>query len=94
MVYRWVKDLVITKTYDGLYVQKAVLAKIAGMKGVPYRLATPQEEAQGIDGYAGDTAYSIKPESYKTMQYLPETISVRMVYYTKTKTGLTIEIED
>ena len=29
MVQRWVEDLVITKTYNGMYVQKAILAKLA-----------------------------------------------------------------
>ena len=29
MVQIWVKDLVITKTYNGMYLQKAILAKIA-----------------------------------------------------------------
>lgn len=94
MVRRWVKDLVITKTYNGLYVQEAILARIAGARGIPYRMAAAAEEAQGIDGYVGDTAYSIKPSSYKTMNRLPEEIPVKMVYYTKKKTGLLIEVEE
>lgn len=44
--------------------------------------------------YVGDIPYSVKPDTYKTMERLSETISVKMIYYTKTKTGLTIEIED
>ena len=59
-----------------------------------YRLATPQEESVGIDGYVGDVPYSIKPDSYKTMNRLSETIAVKMIYYTKNKTGLKIEVED
>ena len=94
MVRRWVKDLVITKTYNGLYVQEAILARMAEVRGVPYRMAAAAEEAQGIDGYVGDTAYSIKSSSYKTMNRLPEEIPVKMVYYTKKKTGLLIEAEE
>lgn len=94
MVAHWVEDLVITKTFNGLYVQKAILASLAERRGTTYRLATPEEEAVGIDGYVGNVPYSVKPTSYKTMGRLSETIAVKMIYYTKTKTGLTIELED
>lgn len=94
MVQRWVEDLVITKTYNGLYVQKAILAKLAKIKCTTYRLAYPNEESIGIDGYVGNTAYSVKPDTYKTMGRLSETINVKMVYYTKTKTSLKIDVED
>lgn len=94
MVREWVVDLVITKTFNGLYVQKAILRKIAEIKGQKYRLATPDEEAKGIDGFVGKIPYSIKPDTYKTMGRLSENIDVIMVYYTKKKTGLTVEIEE
>ena len=94
MVKMWVTDLVITKTFNGLYVQKAILSKMSKLTNKPYRLATPEEESQGIDGYVGDIAYSLKPDTYKLMNRLSEQINVKMVYYTKTKTGLKIEVED
>lgn len=94
MVEHWVEDLVIAKTFNGLYVQKAILASLAERMGTTYRLATPDEESVGIDGYVGDVPYSVKPDTYKTMGRLSETIAVKMIYYTKTKTGLTIEVED
>lgn len=94
MVQRWVEDLVITKTYNGMYVQRAILAKLANIKGLSFRLATPDEESIGIDGYVGTVAYSIKPDTYKTMNRLSETIDVKMIYYTKKKIGLTIEVEE
>lgn len=94
MVARWVEDHVITKTFNGLYVQKAILASLAERKGTTFRLATPEEESSGIDGYVGHIPYSVKPSTYKTMGRLSETIEVKMIYYTKTKTGLTIEVED
>ena len=77
-----------------MYVQKAILAFLADKTNHNYRLATPEEEAKGIDGYVGETAYSIKPDTYKTMGRLPEVINVKMIYYTKKKAGLTIEVED
>ena len=94
MVRQWVYDLVINKTYDGLYVQKDILEFLAKERHATYRLATPEEETKGIDGYVGDIPYSIKPESYKTMDRLSETIPVKMIYYAKTNTGLKLDIED
>ncbi|MCI8342037.1 MAG: MjaI family restriction endonuclease [Firmicutes bacterium] len=94
MVHDWVNDLVVTKTYNGLHIQEAVLAKIAAESGSSYSLSSPEEEALGIDGYVGDTAYSIKPDTYKTMSHLPEVIDVKMAYYKKNKNGLNVEIED
>lgn len=94
LVRAWVKDLVILKTYNGLYVQKVILAKLASIKNQEYRLATRDEESQGIDGYVGEKAYSIKPDTYKTMGRLSETINVTMIYYTKTKNSLKIEVEE
>ena len=94
MVEKWVEDLVIYKTFNGLYVQKAILASLAERKGTTYRLATPDEESAGIDGFVGTTPYSVKPDTYKTMSRLSEVIDVKMIYYTKTKTGLKIEVED
>ena len=94
MIRRWVKDLIIDKTYNGLYVQKVILSFLSEKRGEPYRLSSPEEEAKGIDGYVGDTAYSIKPSTYQAMDRLPETIDVSMIYYEKTKSGLVIEIDE
>ena len=94
MVMHFVEDLVINKTFIGMYVQKAILASLAERKGTTYRLATPSEESAGIDGYVGTIPYSVKPDTYKTMGRLSETIDVKMIYYTKTKTGLKIEVEE
>lgn len=94
MIKHWVEDLVISKTFNGLYFQKAILASLAERKKTTFRLATPSEEAQGIDGFVGDLPYSIKPTTYKTMGRLPETINSTMIFYEKTKTGVHVEIDD
>lgn len=94
MVKKWVEDLIIHKTFNGLYIQKAILAFLSEKQKTAYRLASPEEEAQGIDGYIGDAPYSIKPETYKTMAALPENIPVKIIYYSKTKTGIHIGTED
>ena len=94
MVRQWVEDLVISKTFSGMYVQRAILAKISDMREEPFRLASPEEESKGIDGYVGDTAYSIKPVTYKTMGRLSESIDIKMIYYSKKKSGLLVETEE
>lgn len=92
MVASWVKDLVINKTFNGMYIQKAILSKLASIKNETFRLATPTEESQGIDGFVGSTAYSIKPDTYKHMDQLNEEIDITMIFYKKKKSGLSIEV--
>ncbi|MCC8135931.1 MAG: MjaI family restriction endonuclease [Ruminococcus sp.] len=96
MVKHWVEDLVITKTYNGLYFQQAILEKLSTILGLSYRLATTAEESKGIDGYVGNTAYSIKPDTYKSTnaRSISDDVNVKMISYTKKKTGITVEIED
>lgn len=94
LILRWVDDLVIDKTFAGLNLQKAILASLAGRLGCEYRLATPEEESKGIDGYVGDTAYSVKPDTYRAKASLPERIDVKMIYYKKNRGKLELEIDD
>lgn len=91
MVRRWVEDLVIEKTFVGLRFQEAILKRVASMRKEKYRFATPQEESRGIDGFIGDTPVSIKPDTYKTKDFLPEEIGAKIIFYRKTKTGLEID---
>lgn len=95
MVEKWVTDLVINKTCMGLYYQQVILSCLAERNQTAWRLANPEEEAKGIDGYVGSQAYSVKPKTYKTMDRLPETIRITMIYYSVSANGdLNIEIED
>ena len=80
LVRAWIKDLLIAKTYNGMYVQEAILRELAERKNLPFRRSTPEEESQGIDGYVGEIAYSVKPDTYKTMRRLPESIGYTMIY--------------
>lgn len=93
MISNWVKDLVIIKTFIGLKFQEAILSKIANLIKTTYTLATPEEESKGIDGYIGDQPVSIKPETYKSKMSLQEKIDVKLIFYNKTKAGITIDIE-
>lgn len=94
LVERWVKDLVIVKTFIGLRFQEAILKRVAGIRRCDCRLATPEEEAKGIDGYVGQRPVSIKPDTYRSKRSLGEDIAVSFIYYAKLKDGIEIEFEE
>jgi hypothetical protein len=91
MVKEWVEDLVLNKTFVGLRFQESILKKVASLKRESYRLATPEEESQGIDGYIGLKKVSIKPITYKTKNMLNEEIAIDIIFYNKKKDGINIE---
>jgi MjaI restriction endonuclease len=94
MIETWVRDLVIVKTFVGLKFQEAILKTVAKDLKMNYRLAEPQEESQGIDGYIGTNPVSIKPQSYKSKDALSEQILVPIIFYEKKKDGILIEFDD
>jgi hypothetical protein len=94
MVRNWVEDLVITKTFVGFRFQEAILKKVAEMLNGQYRLATPEDEAKGIDGYINGIPVSIKPSTYKSKRLmLSEQIGAAIIFYEKTKAGLVVEFD-
>ncbi len=90
LVKKWVEHLVLTQSYGGLRFQKSILKQIADAKKTSFRLATPDEESKGIDGYIGAMPVSVKPVSYKSKPMLPEEIEVKIIYYEKKKNGLKV----
>ena len=80
--------MIIVKTFVGLRFYEAVLKKIAEKFGSGYRLSTPEDESEGIDGYIGDIPISLKPKTYQSKKMLTEKIEVDIVYYEKQKDGL------
>ena len=94
MVEEWVKDLVILKTFIGLKFQEAILKSVASELKTTYRLATPEEESQGIDGMVGKKPVSIKPTSYELKKLLGETIEVPFIFYQKLKDGIKITFDE
>jgi hypothetical protein len=92
IVRQWIEELVVVKTFVGLRFQEAILKKIAQQLNTTYRLAKPNEESQGIDGYLGEKAVSIKPTTYDAKQGLNETIGVPIIFYEKKKTSICIII--
>jgi uncharacterized protein YukE len=93
LVKKWVEDLIFNKTFTGLRCQESILKRVAIRMGVTYRLANPEEESQGIDGFIGERPVSIKPVTYKTKNMLNENISVRIIFYDKQKDGITVDCE-
>jgi DNA-directed RNA polymerase subunit L len=91
LIERWVKDLVIVKTFLGLRFQEVILKKGAEIKNLPYRLSSIEEEARGIDGFIGDLPISIKATTYKVKASLQENIQVKIIYYEKKKDGIEVD---
>jgi hypothetical protein len=91
LVQQWVYGLVVVKAFIGLRFQEAILKKGAEIKGTSYRLAGPEEESKGIDGYIGDLPVSIKPHTYEVKAALSERIAVKIIYYRKLKDGLEVD---
>ena len=85
LIEQWVTDLVINKTFIGMKFQKSILIAVSRIYNATWRLSTPDEESRGIDGYIGNKAVSIKPDTYATMNTLPETISCPIIIYTKSE---------
>ena len=61
-VKNWTKDLIIDKTFSGLQLQLDILEMVS--ETGEFRLSTPDEESQGIDGYVDGEPVSIKPNTY------------------------------
>jgi hypothetical protein len=94
MVERWVRDLVIVKTFLGLRFQEAVLKKGADIKETNWRLSNPSEESQGIDGFVGNIPVSIKPDTYQIKKALREHIDIKIIFYSKIKDGIEVDYSE
>lgn len=91
MVGQWIRELILAKTYAGLRFQESILKTIAEKNSTTYRLARPDEESKGIDGFIGIKPVSIKPVSYQSKTFLPETIDAKIIYYEKVRGGITFK---
>jgi hypothetical protein len=89
----WVKDLIYNKTYCGLKLQNAIIAYLANQFNKSWKLAEPNEESKGIDGYIGEIPVQIKSSTYQIEASLPENIDVAIIYYEKKKDGIVISYD-
>lgn len=92
VIKEWAEDLVLSKTYAGLRFQGAIIKKVADFMKKKYRLATPAEEAKGIDGIIGNMPISIKPITYKLKKELTEEIDAKIIYYEKVNSDIVVDI--
>ncbi|MCR4438416.1 MAG: MjaI family restriction endonuclease [bacterium] len=93
MITKWVEDLVLAKTFVGLKYQEAIPKKVAELTGLAYRLATPVQEAGGVDGVIGDREVSIKPSSWRTQVVQREELGGVLITYEKRDDGVEIEFD-
>jgi len=70
------------------------LLDVAKQFSFSYRLAEPQEESQGIDGFINVIPVSIKPISYEIKKSLSEKILVSIIFYKKLKDGIKISYNE
>ena len=95
-VRKWVEDLVLIKTYEGLMLQDVILKKVAEELDSNYRFATIEEEAKGIDGIIiidnKEIPVSIKPKSYVMQEkHLLEELKGHLIIYEKKKNKIVID---
>jgi hypothetical protein len=94
LIKKWVEDLVLTQTFIGLRFQEAIIKKLSLLTGKKYRMATPEEESKGIDGFIDDIPVSIKPETYKIKKILKERIHAPIIYYKKEKNEIIFDVSE
>lgn len=92
----WLYDLIINKTFEGLYVQILILKKVSTTLKCHYRLANQKEESKGIDAILlckdKEIAVQIKPSSFKAEKQLTDKFTVPILFYEKTKDGIIVDI--
>jgi len=97
-VRKWVMDLVLVKTYEGLMLQEAILKKIARELGGSYEFATAKEESKGIDGFivigSQKLPVSIKPKTYELEGHLREDLKGYLIIYEKKKDRIIVDYSD
>ena len=94
MVKAYITDLVLVKSRKGLINQEMVLDYLSKKYNTTYRLATPEEESKGIDGYVGEKPIQVKPHTYLNKPRLKEEFPCDVVFYKDTGTYLYIYFEE
>lgn len=93
LIKQWIIDLVLVKTFTGMKFHDAILKKVADYFDVDFRISSPAEESQGIDGFIDKKPVSIKPETYKSKSALLEKLPERIIFYKKAKNRIIIEFD-
>ena len=65
MVRDWMFNLIIDKTYTGMYLRRIITEKLTDELGNRFSLPSKEEEAKGIDGRIDGHPITIKPHTSK-----------------------------
>lgn len=63
-VKRWIEDLILVKTAEGMAQEQKVFEYLSEEYGLELTDSSPEEESRGIDGYLGDIPVSVKSTEY------------------------------
>lgn len=94
LVKKYLSDLVLVKSKKGLIAQEMVLNYLSIKYNTTYRLATPEEESQGITGYVGEKPMQVKPHTYFDKPRLEEEFPCDVVIYKGAENYLCIYFEE
>ena len=94
MVKAWVTDLVLVKSRRGIIYQKIILKYLANEMNTDCRLATPEEESKGIDGFIGGKPVQIKPETFLEKGLIQFEMDYDIIYYRSAEKSLAIFYDD
>lgn len=91
LVWHWVEEAVLKRTYATWRIQETVLRHIAKLQNKPFRQADDQESETGIDGFIDERPFSVRPVSHY-FKGPPEEkdAQVDVVYFEKAKRGLKV----
>ena len=87
MVRNWVTYFLLVQSRRGIIYQEMVLKYLAKENNTNYRLATPEEESKGIDGFIGDKPVQVKPESFLQKGAMQFETEYDIIYYKAPKTN-------
>ena len=91
MIRRYIRDLVLFKTYEGFDIQEAILRTLGNKFNAEVRRADSADESKGIDGYIGDQPVQIKPVTHK--DNLQESFDAPIVYYDENKSNKAMNVD-
>ncbi|MCH8299625.1 MAG: MjaI family restriction endonuclease [Candidatus Marinimicrobia bacterium] len=83
-----------TRIINGPVFGEQVIKNIADKTNNSYRLANPDEESKGIDGFIGDTPVTVKPLSDIPTDRIRVVKEGVLISYSKTSKGIEVEFDE
>ena len=87
MVREWVSELILSKTYSGIYIKRLITERLAENSDVQFSLPSQEEESQGIDGIIDGIPIAIKPRTFKNSVAHSDVTKAHIIYYEGPKNG-------